>query len=238
MLARDLGAAPEADVVVAAADEDRLHARGAVDPAPEGAGDGEHHVLLADPRAGHRTGVLSTVAGIDGDDHVARLPGCAVRGPLARHRLLRPAARRVDVDDQAVAVLLVGLEQKALGPHPLLHVEHHPQVVPWPVPGTFALRGPDAREEAVFGAGARNLLRESGPAQIDDHPIGVVEHEQRVLHGAVDVEDDPGVIRRRPGPDVLDVDRRGGEGRRRQGQQASKADREGAHVRHLTGSAL
>ena len=84
MLARDLGSAPEADVVVSVADEDRLHARGSIDPASEHPGDGEHHVLLAESRTGHRTGVFATVAGIDGDDHVAPLPGGAACGLFLR----------------------------------------------------------------------------------------------------------------------------------------------------------
>ena len=238
MPARDLGSAPEADVVIAAADEDRLHARGAIDPASERPGDGEHHVLLADSRAGHRPGVFATVAGIDGDDHVAPRPWGGVRSPLAHRRLVRFAACRVDVDDQTVAVFPIGLEQKALGPHPLLHVEHHPQIVPLPVArpalGRLAMRGPDAREETIAGTGLGNTLQESGAAQIDHHPVGVAKHEQRILHGAIDVEDDPGVIRRRPRPDVLDADRGGANGQR---HQASETNREGAHVRHLTGSA-
>ena len=238
MLARDLGSAPEADEVVTAADEDRLHARDSIDPASERLGDGEHHVLLADPRTGHRTGVVATVAGIDGDDHVALLPGGAARGLLAHRGRLRSAGR-VDVDDQAVAVLSIGLEQEALGPHPPLHVEHHPQIVPLPVAratlGRLAVRGPDAREEAIAGTGLGNTLQELGAAQIDHHPVGAAKHEQRVLHGAVDVEDDPGVIRRRPRPDVLDADRGGADGQR---HQASEANREGAHVRHLTENAL
>ena len=134
-----------------------------------------------------------------------------------------------------MAVLPVRLEQKALGPHPLLHVEHDAQIAPSPVArpalGALALGGPNACQETIAGTSPGDTLREPGVAQIDDDPIGVAKHEQCVLDGTIDVENDSGVIGRGPGPDVLDVD---GSGRRRQRHQAQETNREDPHVHYLT----
>ena len=229
--ARDLGPAPEADVVVAVADEDRLHPRGAVDPALERAGNGEHDVLLPDPRPGDRAGVFAAVAGVHRDHHLSVALRSALPALPAHHLPLRLATDRTDVDDETVAVLRIGLEQKALGTHPLLHVEHDPQVVAGPVTpptlGALALRGADALEEAVPGTGPGNTLQEPCVAQVDDHPVGVAKHEQRVLDRTIDVENDPGVVGRGPRPDALDVD---GRGARRPRHQAPEADCEEPHL--------
>ena len=142
--------------------------------------------------------------------------------------------RGVDVDHQPVTVLAIRLEQKALGAGPLLHVEHDPQVVANAVAGpglvALALRRPDACEHPIAGTGVRDPLQQLGVTQIDDHAIGIAQHEQRVLHGTIDVEHDPGVVRCGPRPDVLHVDRGGAHGQR---HQAPEAYREEPHVRHL-----
>ena len=178
------------------------------------------------------------MAGIHGDHHLAVAIRSAVGVLSAHHRPPRLAVQRMDVDHQPVAVLRIGLEQKALGTHPPLHVEHDPQIVADSVAsaalGALALRGPDALEEAVAGTGTGDALQEPRVAHVDDHPIGVSKHEEGVLDGAIDVENDPGVVGRGPRPDALDVDRRGG---RRQRHQAYEADREEPHVRYLAGGA-
>ena len=96
--ARDLRSAPETDVVVAVADEDRLHAWGAIDLALERTDDGEHDVLLTDSRSGDRAGVFAAVTRINGDDHVAPSRGGVISGLLAHRRRLvrvrRPPDRR------------------------------------------------------------------------------------------------------------------------------------------------
>ena len=176
------------------------------------------------------------MAGVHGDDHLAPALRSVFRRPLARHRPVRPATDGVHVDDQPVAVLAVGLEQKALGPHPLLHVEHDPQVASGSVAGstfgTLALGGPDPREEAIAGTGSGDPLQELRVTQIHHHAVRVAKHEQCVLHGTVDVENDPGVIGRWPCPDVPDVDGGGGN---RSRYQACEANREEPHVRHSVG---
>ena len=233
---RNLGSAPQTDVVVAVANHHRPHARRAVDAALERAGDGQHDVLFPDARSGDGARIFAAVARIDGHDNLAPALRGVVRSPLGWRRLRCPAARRIHVDDQTVAILSIGLEQEALGSHPLLHVEHDPQVVSSsvapPALGALALRGPDAFEETVTGTGARDAFREPGVANVDDDPIRVAQHEQCVLDGTLDVENDPGVVGCGPRPDVLDVD---GGGVRRHRHQAHEADREDAHVHHLTG---
>src|SRR5690606_36024931 len=58
----------ERNEVVGIAGEVGLHARRGVDLARQFLGDGQGHVLLAGAAGATRTGVLATVAGVDGDD--------------------------------------------------------------------------------------------------------------------------------------------------------------------------
>ena len=86
----------------------------------------------------------------------------------------------IQVDDEAVPVLLVRFEVEATRPHAALDVEHHAQVPP-ASPGAA-----NAAQQLVAPIGFRDLGREPGVAQVDHDPVRILEDEQRVLDGAID----------------------------------------------------
>ena len=65
-------ALPQRHEVVAASGQHRLHAGLGVDASGERARDRESHVFLVSAIATARTGVLTTMTGVNGDDEIAR----------------------------------------------------------------------------------------------------------------------------------------------------------------------
>ncbi len=126
MATRLVHALPQADVVVTVANQHRTHAGFVPHQPGELAPDGEHHVLLTGAMPSVRAGVLPAVAGVNGDDDFPR-----AAGPRRDRRLGRAAVSpMLQVNHETMAVVLIGLQQKALGPQLLLQVEHDPQILP------------------------------------------------------------------------------------------------------------
>ncbi|SVJ58319.1 Uncharacterised protein [Klebsiella pneumoniae] len=164
--------------------------------------------------------VFTAVAGVDGDDDIA---GAALGWQRQlghrlgrRHRSDRHARGRrrgyvrgqvgalvVEIDHQAVAVLLVGRQDETFRGDLRRQVEDHAQVV------GRALGGAHRGDRGVAELETVELGRQLGAADVDDDTVGRGQGEQAVLHRTGEIEDQTGVVRSAPDPHALDL--RGGQ---------------------------
>ena len=198
---RGLGTRPshaftQGQEVVAVAGQYRFHSRLGVDPGVEFLRYLEHHVLLAQAILADRAGILAAVPGIDGDDEVA---GIARRmhdpdGPRRGRR-----SRGGHIDDEPVAIAIVGFRQKALGVGRPGQVEDDAQ-----------LPRQDGQMHILDLAAARRTgscaLANVAAGNLQDHALRVVQHAHGMSRAAREFENDPRVIRRGPDSDSLDID--------------------------------
>jgi hypothetical protein len=169
--------------VVAVAGQHRLHARFRIDLERELAGDGEHHVLFAGAVLPDGAGVFAAVAGVDGDDEVARIGRRMLSFDRHIDTLTHPK-----VDDQSIAVAFIGRREEALCLNGPREVEHDAQ---------FA-RGPARHAHLFYGARAgecgAHAATEPRSGNVEHHPVGIPQYLQAVLGAARQVEYHPGAI--------------------------------------------
>ncbi|MNP17303.1 hypothetical protein D3C76_1097320 [compost metagenome] len=215
LLAGDLGALAQRDEVVAGTRQFGAEALHLVDLPLQFAGDRQGDVLLVQPARAERARVLAAVAGVDGDHHVAlaarrsRHPGHRlarsdrhgghVRRGSGRHVGGDVGALVVQVDHQAVAVLLVRRQDETLRRHLGGKVEHQAQVA------GRALRRAHGGDRRVAQLELVEHGGELGAVDVDDDAVGRAESEQAVLYGAGQVEHQAGVVRCAPDAHALDL---------------------------------
>jgi len=189
--ARAAHAVPQRHEVVAVARQHGPHAGLRIHALRQGAGDGEHHVLLLRAVLADGAGILPAVTCIDGDDEGPRV------GPRMLdldRRFHGPGA--VQVDEQPVAGVLSGLHQRTLGPDRTRQIEHDAQITGRPLAHAH-----------LFDRSARGGNRLHAPAQARTHdvehdPVRALEHSQRVLGAAGQLEHHPCVISGRLDPNL------------------------------------
>ena len=108
---------------IAVASEHGLHAGFGIDFQRQFLGDGQHHILLSGAVLADGAGILAAMAGIHRDDEVARVGGRM----LDFHRRIH-ALTGAQVDDQSVAVSVIGRRQKTLRLNGPAQVEHDAQL--------------------------------------------------------------------------------------------------------------
>ncbi|MNM80625.1 hypothetical protein D3C81_925970 [compost metagenome] len=219
LLAGDLGTFAQRNEVVAGTRQFGAEALHLVDLPLQLARDRQGDVLLVQATRTQGARVFTAVAGIDGDDDVALAAG---RNRQLGHRLARRdrhgrrARRRrgrdggskvgalvVQIDHQAVAVLLVGRQDEALRRYLGGQVEHQAHVV------RRALRRAHRGDRRV---GQLQLVQHGsqlGAIDVDDDAIGRAQGEQAVLHRTGQIEHQAGVVRCAPDAHALDL--RGGK---------------------------
>ncbi len=146
-------------------------------------GDGQHHVLFFQPFRPQGAGVFTPVPGIDGDNDVA--PGGLRDTLLDRGGL---AGLVVEIQHQSVPGPFVGLQGETARVHYGAHVQHDPQVVPFPHAGA------DAADRGVVQFQALEAGFEAGIGNIHNDAAGVVQNDQFMFRGAGEIEDDSSVI--------------------------------------------
>ena len=182
--------------VVAVAGQHRLHPRLGIDLERQFARNGEDHVLFTSAVLADGARILAAVAGVDGDDEVAGIGG----------RMLHldrgiGALTRSQIDDQAIAVAIVGRCQKALGLNGPRQIEHDPQLTRRAPRHAHVLDGPGSgRRRARAACQAR-------PGDIQHHAIGIPQNLQTVVGPAGQIQHHPRVIGSRPQPNGAYIDR-------------------------------
>ena len=219
-LAGNLGALAQRNKVIAGAHQLGTEALFSIDLALQLLGDLQYHMLLVNLPRPDRTRVLATMAGVNGNDDVAltagqwrqfcrqgrrdRLGRCT-RRYRGRHPRRGGSGRGgvglavEQVDNQAVAVLLVGREGKALGGNLSGQVNDDPERI------SVKLRRTQACHRCVFQRQRLEWFGQIGLIHIDDDAVRCRQGEYLVLNRARQVENQPRVIRCPPQPYALYV---------------------------------
>ncbi len=171
---------------VAAAGQHRAHAGLGADALGEHAGDRERDVLLVRAVVAGRAGIDAAVAGVDGDQKVARRWRDAL-GRWRRRRGVRGDRGQLaaigggELDDQVPSRPAIGGGHGA-GAQPPIDLEHEAQAA------TLARPGAHGRDGADAGRQAHAVPVERRGSQVDDHAGGVLEREHRRGDGAGEIE--------------------------------------------------
>jgi len=209
-LAGNLGTSAQRNEIIAGTHQFATEALLLAELALQLAGNGQGYMLLIDffVRA-DGPGVLAAMAGIDGDDDVAL---ATRRRRQARRRLRRrdgqaglhggQVTRRFaikQIDDQAMPVLLIGLQCEALRRNPRTEVKHHAQLT------GRALRsahGADRRITQIELFKGHLQLRTT---DINDDAFGCSQGEYAVFHRTTQVKHQACVVRRTPQAHTADI---------------------------------
>ena len=211
----------QTDVIIAGANQDRLHVGLAPHQLREFAGDGQGHVLLARAVApADGAGILATVTGVDGDDIGAFR--------LARWRRWRSGgffshAGVEQIDDQTVAIGSGRFEQKTLWLDISLQCQHHAQIV--------SITGDRHTRVACAVRIERHTMGLVGLIDIHLQARRITQQLRAMLDRTGEIEDQPGVVRCLPLADLVNRNCR----RRRHGghpgdQENKKCERMPSHV--------
>src|SRR5690606_21458897 len=128
--------------------------------------------------------VFTAVPGRHGDDDVP----FRVEGQLGQ-RWYRLRGCIVEVDDQAIPVLLVGGQDEAARLHRVMQVEYHAHIL------FIARRAANAGHRCALDVGQIQIAAQFRSNEVDDDTMRIVEGEDAVLETGVQVKHEPGVVR-------------------------------------------
>ncbi len=204
--------------VIAIAGQHGAHAGFGIHPPVERSCNAQNHVLLPRPVLADGARILAAVAGIDGDDEIARL------GPhmLGLDRLLgRRRSTRLQVDDQAISIPMIGCRQEALG-----------MSLPGQIENDAQAPRRTARDAHLFhgarGRADRRVRRlQACVLEVEHQTVRILEEGHRVLRLTRQVDDDPGGIGIGPETNPAHIDgkrrRRGKSEQPSQGQYRAES---------------
>ena len=214
----------QTDVIIAGANQDRLHVGLAPHQLREFPGDGQRHVLFTRAVASaDGAGIFTAMPGIDGN-HEGTLVTCRWRyrrsGGFFSH------AGVEQIDHQPMTIGSGRFEQKTLGLDIGLQCQHHAQIV--------SITGDRHARVACAVRIERHTLGLVGLIDIHLQTRRITQQLRAMLDRTGEIEDQPGVVRRLPLADLVNRDRR----RRRHGGHPSDQENEkGARLpSHLAAS--
>ena len=186
-----------------------MHVRIGIDDFGQPAADLQHHILFAHAARAACTGILATVACIDGYNDIAptRRGSGGRRGP---DRWSRPDRWRrgpnsllrthgLQVNDQPIPTLPIGSQQKAARLHGPRQIENNAHRTILTVGGANIPHDPGGRQ-CRTGTGEHAALFD-----VDDDAVGVRQGEKLVFGGLADVERDTRFVRRGGYTHTLDL---------------------------------